>query len=575
MKIVRFSAFACVLFTRKFTFGFHSRLTRIVLSRKYTLQSLPTSPIISVVEDTIRSHLLNNCKLDWNSTLLLCVSGGIDSIAMLHILSNIQKSSIARLNLEVVHFNHKLRPESDEEESFVSSITNQYGYPLHIRHLPIEKRTKVGIQATARDWRRTECLTIRNQILDRKNKTDIDSNSNKSVEFSGVLIATAHHADDQLETSILKLLRGTHISRLYPMLAIDGPFIKPLIPVTKATLIEYLTARELTWREDASNALRTYNRNKVRLDVLPTLDTVGGGRIAVQRRFEELAEQSLLLREWLHTEASKYIQKYPPSRQSMYPSLAIGSDFQSLPPLVQSELVHQLVTQATGHSVSYQTIKRLVSCCQESTSNGTSGGTSTGWVSVSDEWEGAGDAYWFILRPRQLSQHVEQKYFMTENNVNITIDYPKGWGINIYSKSSNETSVINEINIDKSILLSLELYNFPPTTESSVHLMIRNWREGDVIQASWRRGDIVNVNEILKSRGKVKSRLLRQCYPVLEFESKVIAAPPFVDYEFCHLKNNHTKDGQKVVTGNGLIICLKPLDSKQESCSPAKELLHD
>jgi len=256
----------------------------------------------------VHEHMMKKCRVGTNDTLLLCVSGGLDSVAMLHLMARIP-SLLPRLH--VINFNHKLRIEADEEAAFVSSLAQAYCIPFHSREWLrastnitnaslgiIESDAPVGMQAAAREWRRSECLSLAAQLSKQKN--------------SKVLIATAHHADDQLETSLLKLLRGAHLSRLYPMLALSdcGRFIKPLLSVSKEQLKVYLQEHGLEWREDESNEKLIYKRNAVRLDLVPTMARLAGGLPALKKRFVALEQQSKELHHFLQSETTAFISQH-------------------------------------------------------------------------------------------------------------------------------------------------------------------------------------------------------------------------------------------------------------------------
>eukprot|EP01041_Mallomonas_annulata_P000750 gene750-1434_t len=385
----------------------------------------------SFVEDRVCKDLQERCELREGSTALLCVSGGADSVAMLHILANLNIRLNMKINLEIIHFNHKLREESDEEEEFVNSIARRYSLPIHIRHLPQEKRHKVGLQSTARIWRRTECLQLRQQYLLRnRNKSSSSSDVTTDVitdvtTDDDYFICTAHHADDQLETSILKLLRGTHLSRLYPMLPRNGPFVKPLLSISKVELLHYLTQHNYEWREDKSNTQRTYKRNKIRLDVIPCLETVSGGNTALKRRFDELSEQSQHLREWIAKESSEFLSHHnndnnnnnnnnnttmmstsPPSVSPSvsvsipFPLIRTGLKFNQLPELVKSDLVHTFVYNSTGMALSYQRVVQIVALVAKG-----SGSVGIQSVSLSDMWEISSDGTLLVMRTRGIRRN--------------------------------------------------------------------------------------------------------------------------------------------------------------------------
>ena len=142
------------------------------------------------------------------SKLILCVSGGSDSIALLHLCH--QLSRLFRWQLNILHFHHGLREESDEEARFVRDLSQRLNLEFHLRTTQDFQSETSGLQEKARNWRRAEALKLREEIR-------ADS------------ILTAHHAEDQLETWLLKWLRGAHLSGLQGMSRSEPPFIRPLL----------------------------------------------------------------------------------------------------------------------------------------------------------------------------------------------------------------------------------------------------------------------------------------------------------------------------------------------------------
>lgn len=337
------------------------------------------------------------------SKILLCISGGIDSMAMLHIFAQVRLQFDPPFQVEVITFNHKLRPESDEEIQFVKEIASAYGFIVHVRERSESLRTDSGLQAFARNWRRKECLELiknptfldnmSNQVSaesaydtsmnkisgsssdssqsTNNNKTDIISSKKlpllnlKPTNFydhttiakvgpSRAYIATAHHADDALETVLLKIVRGVHISHMSGLQSVSdcGQFIKPLLPFSKSELIEYMMNKKLTWREDKSNESTKYKRNEIRLELIPLLEKLAGGIGPLRKRFQQISEQSDNLRQWLEIDAKTYMINYVKFRRipstfryikshfsAELSELTSDGAFSSMPNLIKTEII--------------------------------------------------------------------------------------------------------------------------------------------------------------------------------------------------------------------------------------------
>jgi len=264
------------------------------------------------------------------SNLILCVSGGSDSIALLHLCH--QLSRRYRWRLHILHFHHGLREESDEEARFVRDLSKSLNLEFHLRTTRDFQSETSGLQEKARHWRRTEALKLRKEIR-------ADS------------ILTAHHAEDQLETWLLKWLRGAHLSGLQGMSRSDPPFIRPLLDFRKNMLSDFLKENGFEWREDASNQDSKYMRNRVRNELLPLLRTLS--REGIESRIRDLDSQSRLLQKELESQYQVWLQKI--GSTSELPISVIESESEFL----QQEILVRFITGKTGIALSYLQLRNI------------------------------------------------------------------------------------------------------------------------------------------------------------------------------------------------------------------------
>ena len=197
--------------------------------------------------------------------VICAVSGGADSVAMLFALYLLREK--LDITLEAAHFNHRLRPgEADRDQKFVSDLCHRLDIRLHMGSEEVVPGEK-GLEAAARDAR--YCF--------------LDSLDGK--------IATAHTADDNAETVLMHLVRGTGLKGLGGISPVRGKLIRPMLAVTRQNVLDFLEEYNLSWVEDSSNDTDAFLRNRLRHHVMPLL------RQENPRLGENLSAMALRLRQ--------------------------------------------------------------------------------------------------------------------------------------------------------------------------------------------------------------------------------------------------------------------------------------
>jgi len=214
----------------------------------------------TTIQHRLLQSIRDNALCLPGDSLIVAVSGGADSVALLDLLTTLPDFS---LQIVVAHLNHHLRgAESDADEIFVRNLAAQQGLPCEVLHADIRqiaKKTGRSLEEAGREAR----YVFFEQVRQKHHAT---------------AIAVAHHADDQAETFLLRLLRGagtTGLSAMAP--ANHARIIRPLLEVTRQELHNHLALRQLCFREDASNADRDFLRNRIRHELLPLLDGYSPG----------------------------------------------------------------------------------------------------------------------------------------------------------------------------------------------------------------------------------------------------------------------------------------------------------
>jgi tRNA(Ile)-lysidine synthase len=207
--------------------------------------------------------------------LLVAVSGGADSVALLHALLGIGQ------RVEAAHVHHGLRGvDADADLAFVANLARALGVPFSSTCVDAARRDGRSPEARARSLRYEALEMIR-------------------AHRGCAHLATAHHQDDQAETVLLRAVRGTGLAGLAAIRAsLDGGrVLRPLLGVRRAELRRYLAERGLAYRDDASNRDLSIPRNRVRAEILPALESIHPGaaaRLAALARLAAQAESALV-----------------------------------------------------------------------------------------------------------------------------------------------------------------------------------------------------------------------------------------------------------------------------------------
>ena len=205
--------------------------------------------ILNRVAHLIRSHSL----FDENDRLIVAISGGADSMALLHILAGISLP----LELIAVYTDHGLRPqETPNEQRIIADMCRSLNIIFKVRAVNVQKimaEEKKSLEEAARMLRYRALEEVRQQC-DAK------------------YIVVGHTADDQVEEFFIRLLRGSSSSGLSGMKIKRGRIVRPLLLENKAGLVTFLTDRGLPWCIDSSNMDHHFLRNRIRLDLLPLLE---------------------------------------------------------------------------------------------------------------------------------------------------------------------------------------------------------------------------------------------------------------------------------------------------------------
>lgn len=185
-------------------------------------------------------------KLNDKDTVIACLSAGPDSMCLLHLLLSIPQN----INIVCCHVNHKVRKESDEEAQYVRSLAKKHN--LIYKEMTIDKYEEGNFEAEARAKRYTFFSELYN-------------------EYNAKYIITAHHGDDEIETVLMRLTRGSTLSGYAGIILESKKYLRPLLFVTKEDILKYNEENNIKYYIDATNFDDNHTRNRYRSYLLPFL----------------------------------------------------------------------------------------------------------------------------------------------------------------------------------------------------------------------------------------------------------------------------------------------------------------
>jgi tRNA(Ile)-lysidine synthase len=246
----------------------------------------------------------------------VAVSGGADSVCLLHVLRELAPS--LQITLSVAHLNHKLRgTDSDRDAEFVRDLAGSMGVTFFYEEADI-----LGLGGNLEQTGREARLAFFDRLPVSR-------------------IATGHTRSDQAETVIYRLLRGSGTAGLSGVLPVAGRRIRPLIDCSREDVLEYLRSRELRWREDASNANMGFARNRIRHESLPYLGSAAESTLA---RTAELARDE---EEYWSAEMDRLAGRF--FKKSPKAILLNAETLREMPAAVRRRLVRRAISEVKGN----------------------------------------------------------------------------------------------------------------------------------------------------------------------------------------------------------------------------------
>lgn len=211
-----------------------------------------------ILEEKVLKTIKKYELIENGNNIVIGVSGGPDSMALLNVLISLKKDKKINFEIVVAHINHGIRPEAEEETKYVEKFCKENKILCFVKKEKVEelaKKQRIGTEEAGRNLRYSFFEEVAKQV-------------------NGTKIVTAHNANDNAETILMNLIRGTGTSGLKGIEAKrENKYIRPLIECTRKEIEDYCNIKNLEPKEDKSNKENIYTRNKIRNILLPLIES--------------------------------------------------------------------------------------------------------------------------------------------------------------------------------------------------------------------------------------------------------------------------------------------------------------
>jgi len=270
----------------------------LMASRQFISSSQPSQAIccfpiyyylmsdIKIITNRVKNTIIKFNMLQPDDRVVVAVSGGPDSVCLLDILTELTVPM--SINLIIAHYNHGLRDtEDDNETRLVENLAKKYGLPIECEKASDLDSNMASLEERARESRYAFLERVR-------------------IKYKADKIALGHNLNDQSETFLMRLLRGSGMSGLSGIPPVrDGIIIRPLLETRREEILDYLNSHQIDYATDSSNLNKKYLRNRIRLELIPELITYQ------PRLIKNLGKLSSYFREeneFINLEAEKWVE---------------------------------------------------------------------------------------------------------------------------------------------------------------------------------------------------------------------------------------------------------------------------
>ncbi len=290
------------------------------------------------IEQRVISFIANQNLIQKGDSILVALSGGPDSVFLLHILKKYQKKF--RIELAAFHLNHSLRKTADKEEKFCHEICRNISVPFY------------SIKTDVKAYSEKNKMSV--EVAGRNLRYDYLRSCAKEIQFNK--IATAHNADDNAETVIMNMVKGTGVRGISGIPVKRENIIRPVLCLRKSEIEHYLKNNKIDFIVDETNLTAIYERNFIRLKIIPELEKNLNPQIVNSVLSTSLNLQSfnIFLEKLLAKIQKKYIIEKPNEIQILLTMLCKEDLF------IQSELIRRILIEKFSVSAEQKVVEKIL-----------------------------------------------------------------------------------------------------------------------------------------------------------------------------------------------------------------------
>ncbi len=433
--------------------------------------------------------------LEAQQHILVAVSGGVDSMVLLHLLLEWQQH--LKITLGVAHFNHQLRENADKDEAFVREHAKRLHLPFFAGRQDVQAfadAERMSLEAAGR--------VLRETFL----QTTAQANSYHRI-------ATAHHLDDQVETILMRMMQGSGLEGLAGIRLQRDLFVRPLLFAAKSEILRYAREKNIPFREDESNSEERFLRNRIRARLVPILREEFG-----LKNFKPFLRQSLILQDWLTDVAEQcetFMQQYVVKQSQNKIALELAP-FRGYFSGIQKAILQRVLAllELPDEMLNYERMSTFLRWLQ----NADNGGQMNLLPNVKVFRKGA---YLIIEKPIESAARNLFVELMPDSRIHLP-----GTG-KVVTLQSVERSKVKFDDTGSRLYIDAEKCRFP--------MVLRNWQPGDRFQPLGMSG-LKKVKDFLTDRkifGEAKKDAL-----VLESNGDIVALPGIAVSERYKIKSS-------------------------------------